>query len=214
MKRTLLLVMAAALVMAACVIPGIPAPVTEPTIDVAATSDSVLQTASAGTLTARPSETSVLPTGTATATEEPALPTDSPTPVETPTADLTTTPATSTPGLADPAATPTLASIQLTSIPTLTIRTYGTLPPAVPFSQITLVNRSKTQAYISLQVTSADGRYAILEYPVETRVDVRAPVGSYLYVAWVGGRKMVGNFRLHGDDELTITLFKDKVVIK
>jgi hypothetical protein len=30
----------------------------------------------------------------------------------------------------------------------------------------------------------------------------------------VGGRKMVGEFRLHNNEDLTITLFKDKVVIK
>ena len=91
---------------------------------------------------------------------------------------------------------------------------YGTLPPAVPSSDIRLINKSKTQAYISLQVTSTDGRYAIIEYPVTGTITVQAPLGSYLYVAWVGGNKMVGNFKLHGNEELSITLYKDKVVIK
>jgi hypothetical protein len=90
---------------------------------------------------------------------------------------------------------------------------YGTLPPAIPSSDIRLINKSKTEAYISLQVTSPDGRYAVLEYPVTGTIDIKAPLGSYLYVAWVGGRKMVGEFRLHGNESLSITLFRDKVVI-
>lgn len=59
-----------------------------------------------------------------------------------------------------------------------------------------------------------DGKYSIIEYPVEGRVKIDAPVGSYLYVAWVGGRKMVGTFKLSHDDDLTITLYRDKIVIK
>jgi len=88
------------------------------------------------------------------------------------------------------------------------------LPPAVQFSNITLVNKAKAEAYISLQVTMPDGQYSIIEYPVEGRIKIQAPVGSYLYVTWVGGRKMVGEFRLKNNDDLTITLYKDRVVIQ
>jgi hypothetical protein len=94
------------------------------------------------------------------------------------------------------------------------VRLYGTLPPAVPYSQVTLVNKAKTEAYISLQVTMPNGEYSILEYPVEGSVKIQAPVGHYLYVTWVGGRKMVGEFRLHQNDDRTITLFRDRVEIK
>jgi len=59
-----------------------------------------------------------------------------------------------------------------------------------------------------------DGKYSILEYPVEGRITIKAPVGSYLYVTWVGGRKMVGEFRLKHNDDLTITLYRDRVVIQ
>jgi hypothetical protein len=110
--------------------------------------------------------------------------------------------------------TATLAAGQVTPIWTLAVRTYGTLPPAVPFSNITLVNKAKAEAYISLQVTMPDGQYSIIEYPVEGRIKIQAPVGSYLYVTWVGGRKMVGEFRLKNNDDLTITLYKDRVVIQ
>jgi len=84
----------------------------------------------------------------------------------------------------------------------------------VPFSRITLVNKARTEAYISLQVNTAQGGPTIIEYPVEGTVRILAPTGQYLYVAWVGGRKMVGNFRLKQTDELTITLFRDRVEIK
>jgi hypothetical protein len=205
-------------------IPGFtPTPGTGPTAD-------LFNTAVAQTLTARP--TLVVAAVTDAATLPPASP--SPTPVlavsdtpsatlapTTPVTDLTTTPitATSIPATAtlapvNVAATPTLVPSQVTAIWTLAVRKYGTLPPAVPFSQVTLINKAKTEAYISLQVTMPDGQYSIIEYPVEGSVKIQAPVGSYLYVAWVGGNKMIGNFRLHHNDDLSITLYKDKVVIK
>jgi hypothetical protein len=123
---------------------------------------------------------------------------------------------TATPFLTNPTSATTLTSGQmtLTALPTLTVRLYGTLPPAVPSSEITLVNRARTEAYISLQVTMPDGNYSILEYPVEGTVRVQAPVGHYLYVSWVGGRKTVGEFRLRQNDDLTIMLFRDRVEIK
>jgi hypothetical protein len=221
MKKTIIPGFMVALVLGACVLPAIPAPDTGstpnpgPTADVAGTVDAMLKTVVAQTLTAQPTVTSAPPTDILVATDTPItfmeaspIPGTTATPSATFTTlpDLTTPPATSTATLA--AANPT------TSIATLTVRTYGTLPPAVPSSDITLINKSKTKAYISLQVTTIDDRYAILEYPVVGPINVKAPLGYYLYVAWVGGNKMVGNFRLHGNEDLSITLYKDKVVIK
>jgi hypothetical protein len=59
-----------------------------------------------------------------------------------------------------------------------------------------------------------DGSNTVIEYPVKGRIKIEAPVGFYNYVAWVGGRKMVGEFRLHNNEDLSITLYRDKVVIK
>lgn len=116
---------------------------------------------------------------------------------------------------AQPTSTQTLGAPGGPSLtPTLGILKYGTLPPEVPFNRISLINRSKAQAYISLQVTMPDGRYSIIEYPVYGHVKVKAPIGYYVYVAWVGGNKMTGTFRLTSADSLTILLYKDKVVIK
>lgn len=231
MKKTVVLVSLLALLFGACSqIPGLtptPGTVSSPTIN----PDDQFNTAVAQTLTARPT----LPAGAVSDT--PTIPvaspvlsnTDTPTAVNTETLSVTPTQivdlsatsitatgnvptATNLPGNLTPSAT--LAVGQVTPIWTLAIRTYGTLPPAVPSSQVTLINRANAEAYISLQVTMPDGEYSIIEYPVEGRIRIQAPVGSYLYVAWVGGRKMVGEFRLHNNDDISITLFKDRVEIR
>ena len=224
MKKTFILGLIVAFALGACVLPTIPTPNTGSTpntgatADVAGTVDALLKTAVAQTLTAQPTITSAPATDTPiTFVEASPIPitTESPTATLTSIADLTTTPATATSGPADAAFTATLAAANpATLIPTLTIRLYGTLPPAVPSGDITLINKSKTEAYISLQVTSIDGRYAIIEYPVVGTISIKAPTGFYLYVAWVGGNKMVGNFRLRGNEDLSIILYKDKVVIQ
>jgi hypothetical protein len=77
-----------------------------------------------------------------------------------------------------------------------------------------LINKAKTEAYISLHVDLPQGGNTVIEYPVQGTIKIDAPVGFYSYVAWVGGNKMVGNFRLRHDDDLSIVLYKDKVVIK
>ncbi|HEX9840146.1 MAG TPA: hypothetical protein VGA72_12405 [Anaerolineales bacterium] len=220
MKKAAILGLIVALALGGCVLPAIPTantgstPNAGPTVDVAGTVDAILKTALAQTLTAQPTVTPVPPTDTPTPVLESFVPVtvEASTFTATPITDLTTTPATATSGPADATFTATLAAASpATSIPTLTIRLWGTLPPAVPSSDIILINKSKAQAYISLQVTSPDGRYAVIEYPVVGRIEIKAPLGSYLYVAWVGGNKMVGNFKLQGHEELSITLYKDKI---
>lgn len=229
MKKTVITGLIVAFLLGACVLPTFPTPNTGstpntgPTADVAGTVDALLKTAVAQTLTAQPTITSAPLSDTPIATDTPIsfveaspIPSTSESATFTSTSipDLTTTPATATSGPADSISTATLPAVPSTLIPTLTIRTYGTLPPAVPSGDITLVNKAKTQAYISLQVTSIDGRYAIIEYPVVGKISIKAPTGFYLYVAWVGGNKMVGNFRLSGNEGLSIILYKDKVVIQ
>lgn len=196
-----------------------------PTIDSAATSDSLFKTAVAQTLTARPTLPSAPASATPTLVPSPVLP-----PTDTPTSPATTT-FTLPPDLSTPAATgtgivptatggpanttpsPTLAVGQVTAIWTLAVRKYGTLPPLVPFSHITLINKANAEAYISLHV-DLDGSNTVIEYPVKGRIKIEAPVGFYRYVVWVGGRKMVGEFKLPHGDDLSITLYRDKVVIK
>ncbi len=207
-------------------LPGFtPTPGTRPNVDSTATSGALCNTAVAQTLSAQRTCSSVPATPTAVIpVASPTLPpTDIPTTTATATlvTDLTTTPVTATSGPATATlvpsnltATPTLVAGQVTPIWTLAVRTYGTLPPLVPFSHITLINKAKAEAYISLHVDIPEGGNTVIEYPVEGRIKIEAPVGVYSYVAWVGGNKMVGNFRLHNNDDLSITIYRDKVVIK
>ena len=232
MKKTVIVLVSILTVLSgACSqIPGMTPPtVTGPTVN----PDDQFKTAIAQTLTARPPASFTAPavTDTATLVAETPSPSASPvvantnaasaTPTPTQIIDLSATSVTGTANIATATSLPangsptvTLVPGQVTPIWTLAVRTYGTLPPAVPFSNITLVNKAKAEAYISLQVTMPDGNYSIIEYPVEGRIKIQAPVGSYLYVTWVGGRKMVGEFRLKNNDDLTITLYKDRVVVQ
>ncbi len=91
---------------------------------------------------------------------------------------------------------------------------YGTLPPALPFGYVILINKAKADAYISLRCVTKDGYVTYLEYPVNGTVKSKSPAGQYTYVAWVGGRQFTGSFSLSKGDDLTITLFKDKITIK
>ena len=222
MKRLLVFTVLAALIASSCSILQTGQSST-PNIDTQATIDSIVKISAEETLAAQPSPTTVPPTSTGTsvvavssltptvtATEAAAN-----TPSSTPLPNLTTTPATATSGPTQPniTATATLSSGSPTLTPTLGILLYGTLPPAVPSAKVTIINRSRAQAYISLQNYPPDKEAAFLEYPVEKPVKVNAPLGYYVYVVWVGGRQIVGEFTLHKNDDLTITIYKDKVEI-
>jgi len=214
MKKILLLTLSLMVITSAC-LPVASPTVPAPQVDTQATIDSIVKTAAAQTLAAQPTPTTAPPTETATSVVEPSSTDDVVNePSSTPEPNLTTTPATATTGAENPTATQPVSSGNPTLTPTLGILKYGTLPPAVPWADITLVNKSKAQAYISLQNSSPDNEVAILEYPVEKQVKVKAPLGYYLYVVWVGGRKIVGEFVLHNNDDLTITIYKDKVTIQ
>lgn len=205
-------------------------------IDTQATIDAIVRKSAEETAAAQPTPTPVLATqtstpvmavssptleatatatATATAVDSSSTPESSSTPAPSSTSapNLTTTPVTATSGPGDNPTATKAAPGSLTVTPTLGVLLYGTLPPAVPSAKITVVNKSRAQAYISLQNYPPDGPAAFLEYPVRNQVKVDAPLGYYVYVVWVGGRQITGSFSLHKDDDLTITIFKDKVEI-
>ena len=223
MKKFLVLALLCAFALGSCQaikFPTNPAP----NVDSQGTTNAMIQTANAQTLTAQPSPTSLPPTATVT----PLLAEASPTTVaDTPTIDLfATTPTTAlltattgptATGLAPgPTATFTATAVsgQATPFPTLAIRTYGTLPPANrPYTEALIFNRTKAECYISLQIVTDQG-YTIIEYPVKKMVHILIPTGEYTYVVWVGGRQLVGNFHASQGIESVINIYKDKVVIK
>ncbi|WKZ38148.1 MAG: hypothetical protein QY332_09415 [Anaerolineales bacterium] len=228
MKKMLIPVILFVLVLSSC----LPAPAQPEVVfptplsveDLQATAEIISQQ----TLQAFPSETP-LPSETpviVTATETPEL--NTPTETENPILlTLTATLGTGTPGqtLDGPGVTGTLP---LTTTPGATLISvnnltptktphplfYGTLPPKLPSGAVSLVNKAKVDVYISLRCVTPEGYVTILEYPVKKRVDARAPSGTYTYVAWVGGRQFTGAFSLANDQELLITILKDKITIK
>jgi hypothetical protein len=201
------------LLTAAC-LPLTPAPPAPPVVDNAGTAEAMLKTAIVQTLTAQPTGTLLPPVSSATSIPE-ILSSETETLTANQVVDPLLVAATGTFEIITSTAVPaTFPAGSATTTRTPAVLTYGTLPPAVPFARITLVNRAKTQAYISLQVVTAEGGPTIMEYPVHGRIKIEAPVGQYLYVAWIGGRKMVGEFRLHQEDDLELLLYRDRIEVK
>jgi len=161
------------------------------------------------TSTSAPTQTQALPTSTATATQNPILLTLTAT-LGTGTVTLTA----GTPGTLPFTATPNPA-LSVTPTGTSHYQYYGTMPPNLPSGTIWLRNMSKADSYISLQCTTSEGYVTVIEYPVgRSIVKTSAPAGRYVYVAWVGGKKMSGNFKLGKAQELTITMNKENVQLK
>ena len=171
--------------------------------------------------TSVPSETPVIVTASNTTVPQTATETQNPV-LLTLTATLGTgtvtagTPAGIISGTLPFTGTPSVTNNPLTATATIDPKplTHGTLPPNLPFGFISIVNKAKVDAYISLRCVTKDGYVTYLEYPVEKTVQSTAPAGKYTYVAWVGGRQFTGGFSLSKDKDLLITLFKDKITIK
>ncbi len=177
------------------------------------------------TLDALPSPT-LAPTNTPVVMADTSTPTQ-PTPTETQNPILLTLTATlgtgtvtagtfiaGTPGTPGTSTITPNPAISATPTETLHPQYYGTMPPNLPSGYITMVNESRAEVYVSLQCTTKDGYVTIIEYPVGRRVETDAPSGEYVYVVWVGGNKLVGEFVLGTDQSLTMTIYKDRVGIK
>ncbi|NWF64812.1 MAG: LysM peptidoglycan-binding domain-containing protein [Chloroflexi bacterium] len=90
----------------------------------------------------------------------------------------------------------------------------GDISKNAPQGSVQLVNSSNGDVYVSLRITRADGTNAIYEYPVSGASYASIPVGWVDYVAWVGGVKFTGGFKLKEDHLRVITFYKRKVVVE
>jgi hypothetical protein len=161
------------------------------------------------TATSAPTQTIPPPTATSTETQNPAL--------QTLTATLGTGTVTLTAGAAGtlPFTTTPNPAFSVTPTETSHYQYYGTMPPNLPSGYVSMINMSKADAYVSLQCTTQDGYVTIIEYPVGgSRVSTSAPAGKYIYVAWVGGHKFTGKFKLDALQDLKLTIYKDRIEIK
>ena len=91
---------------------------------------------------------------------------------------------------------------------------HGTVPQGTPYGKIGLSNKANGDVYVSLQGTTRDGFSVINEYPVSGSMTVKVPSGWYVYVAWVGGEKFTGQFKLGADANLSMTFYSNRVVVK
>jgi len=91
---------------------------------------------------------------------------------------------------------------------------YGAVPSGTPNGKIKLTNKAKSEVYVSLQGTTKDNFDVIKEYSVGGTMNVKVPAGWYNYVAWVGGENFDGQFNLGGGSNLSITFYRNKIVVK
>ena len=153
------------------------------------------------TATTAPSATGA-PTNTATSTPEAtsaANATGSPTPTGAMT--LSTVPGTAS------------GTVTATLTPTPGVLLYGTVPPAVPYGRVHLINLTNEMVYISFHCTLENGLTSYLEYPVYARIVASIPAGPCHYVAWVKGRQFIGDIRIKKSLEYTFTFKRQKIII-
>lgn len=90
----------------------------------------------------------------------------------------------------------------------------GDIPAGAPEGTVRMVNKANGDVYVSLRTSRADGTSAVNEFPVNGTISAGIPVGWIDYVAYVGGVKFTGGFKLREDAEITITFNKSKVVVE
>ena len=91
---------------------------------------------------------------------------------------------------------------------------YGTAPAGTPSRTIKLINNANADVYVSLQGTTKDGVSVINEYSVSGSSTVTVPVGQYHYVAWIGGQKFVGDFKLREGVTLSMKFYINRVIVQ
>lgn len=223
MKRLIVLIISASMLLSAC-IPDFLQPVQTQVPQVTSPVENLITQPSVPTVTtdtptplvADSESTATLETGTAISITLESM--------STSTVDPNTTPQSAASETATPTITDTPQSETSTSTPggyptvtptdLMVTRQAGIIPPGTKYAQVKLINKSKRQTYVSLHWHYDDKTVAYFEYPVGGTVSDKIPVGRYTYVAWVGGRKMTGSFRMDSGIGVTITVYKDRIVIK
>jgi len=90
---------------------------------------------------------------------------------------------------------------------------WGVVPASTQTGRFRITNNANSEAYISLQGTTNEGVHFIKEYWVSKTIKVNTPVAWYVYVVWVGGKKYSGQFQLHSDETIDISIYSHKVTV-
>jgi hypothetical protein len=180
-------------------------------------------TIAAQTMAALPTPT-VAPTNTPlptfTVTTAPSA-TQAPTNTVTSTLGATSTANTTVTATGSATGAVTISTVPNTAVGTITATLtvtpgpllWGTVPPAVPYGRVHLVNLTNRMAYISFHCTLENGLTSYLEYPVYGRLTVSIPTGYCHYVAWVKGQQLTGDVRIKKFEEYTFTFKRQKIII-
>ena len=114
---------------------------------------------------------------------------------------------------ASPTATVGTVVGTFTFTPTPGILLYGTVPPAVPYGRVHLINLTNRMVYISFHCKLENGLTSYLEYPVYSRLTASIPAGLCHYVAWVKGEQFTGDIRIKKQTEYTFTFKRQSIKI-
>ena len=161
----------------------------------------------------------LVPLSSATAgfTNTPVLAvTDTPTVTFTPIPSLTPTGTSAGALTASPLATGSPAA-STTPVGTATVFepiSIDKLPRDTVYKRVRIDNVAHAQMDISLHCTTRQGLHTILEYDNVKHLTIEAPDGDYVYVVYVGGRKIVGGFSLLHATSAYITVYKDHVTVR
>ena len=115
-----------------------------------------------------------------------------------------------------PTASPVNTLTPTISLPTETATPFpmDKLPAGLPTAKLKLENTTKKPIYLSLHGTIVpQGYHTVIEYRFRYSMVVEVPQGNYVYVAWVGGSKIVGNISLLKAHKMTLTFHNDKVTV-
>ncbi len=115
-----------------------------------------------------------------------------------------------TPAVTPPAGSATINTILSTATQLLSLET---LPPGTGYAPLHLENKSNKPMDVTLYGTTRLGYETVLDYNHLQSITVNAPQGYYSYVAYVGGVQFTGNFSLITNQKLSLTFYKDRVVI-
>ncbi len=236
MKKLILVGLVVLLGLSACGVLGSDeTPADAAPVDIAATVDVVASTQVAQTFEAlenlsTPTKEDVAPEPTITSspTEE-ILPSETPTLAETETPDGTEAvdvtpdaesalPAETVTGTPDGTLTVTgTVEATATSIyPSPTSPIQVNQPPAhIPRFKIKIQNNTKYRVYISLQGVTEGGYHPITEYDLAPWEKTKFPIpeGRYTAIVYVGKDPMVESFGIHGNNEVTIVIEKERLKI-
>ena len=87
------------------------------------------------------------------------------------------------------------------------------LPAGTIFQRLRVRNQARSRLDLSLHCTTVQGLQTIQEYNSAKDLVVNVPLGHCVYVLYVKGRQMSGQFPVTDGSAITLTVFGDRVAV-